>query len=160
MLSEHKLEVLRAVEASELPVGEVLDQLEIPRSTYYRWRDQFRRRGLAGLRDRPPGSRRVWNQILPQERDRILETALLFSREVPTGGELPGNGPLRVYGVGILGLPNPEGRRTDPGGSTPEFPGRIGVSNPDHENQPAVANGCDLSSGQKLGLVLSDLGPG
>jgi len=76
MLSEHKLEVLRAVEASELPVLEVLDQLEIPRSTYYRWRDHFRRRGLAGLRDRPPGSRRVWNQILPQERDRILETAL------------------------------------------------------------------------------------
>ena len=33
MLSEHKLEVLRAVEASELPVLKVLDQLEIPRST-------------------------------------------------------------------------------------------------------------------------------
>ena len=30
MLSEHKLEVLRTVEASELPVREVLDQLEIP----------------------------------------------------------------------------------------------------------------------------------
>ena len=28
MLSEHKLEVLRTVEASELPVREVLDQLE------------------------------------------------------------------------------------------------------------------------------------
>ena len=45
MLSEHKLEVLRAVEASELPVREVLDQLEIPRSTYYRWRHHFRKRG-------------------------------------------------------------------------------------------------------------------
>ena len=33
MLSEHKLEVLRAVEASEWPVLKVLDQLEIPRST-------------------------------------------------------------------------------------------------------------------------------
>ena len=30
MLGEHKLEVLRTVEASELPVREVLDQLEIP----------------------------------------------------------------------------------------------------------------------------------
>ena len=83
MLSEHKLEVLRAVEASELPVLEVLDQLEIPGSTYDRWRHHFRRRGLAGLRDRPPGSRRVWNQILPQERDRILETALLFPEWSP-----------------------------------------------------------------------------
>ena len=61
MLSEHKLEVLRAVEASELPVRKVLDQLEIPCSTYYRWRHSFRQRGLAGLRDRPPGPRRVWN---------------------------------------------------------------------------------------------------
>ena len=83
MLSEHKLEVLRAVEASELPVLEVLDQLEIPGSTYYRWRHHFRRRRLAGLRDLPPGSRRVWNQILPQERDRILETALLFPEWSP-----------------------------------------------------------------------------
>ena len=58
----------------------------ITRSTYYRWRHHFRKRGLAGLRGRPPGSGRVWNQILPKERDRILEMALLFpewsSREV------------------------------------------------------------------------------
>ena len=32
MLSEHKPEVLRAVEASDFPVREVLAQLEIPRS--------------------------------------------------------------------------------------------------------------------------------
>ena len=53
MLSEHKMEVLRAVEASGLPVRKVLGQLEIPRSTYYRWRHSFRQRGLAGLRVRP-----------------------------------------------------------------------------------------------------------
>ena len=83
MASEHKLEVLRAVEASDLPVQEVLDQLEIPRSTYYRWRRNFRRRGLPGLRDCPPGRGRVWNQILPQERDRVLEMALLFPEWSP-----------------------------------------------------------------------------
>ena len=33
VLENQKLEVLRAVEASELPVLKVLDQLEIPRST-------------------------------------------------------------------------------------------------------------------------------
>ena len=38
---------------------------------------------MVGLRDRPPGSRRVWNQILPQERDQILETALLFPERSP-----------------------------------------------------------------------------
>jgi len=45
MFSEHKLEVLRVVEASELRVRDVLDQLEISRSTYYRWRYSFRKRG-------------------------------------------------------------------------------------------------------------------
>ena len=78
----------------------------------------------------------------------------------PTGGELPGDRSLRVYGFGILGLPDPEGRRTDPGGSSPELPCRIGVSDQDHQDQPAVANGCDLSSGQELGLVLFNLGTG
>ena len=134
MLSEHKLEVLRVVEASELPVGEVLAQLEIPRSTYYRWRHQFRKRGLAGLRDRPPGSRRLWNQILPQERGPDPGNGPFVSRPVATGSELPGNGSLWVYGFGILSLPNPEGRRTDPGGSTPELPGQIGVSDQDHSD--------------------------
>ena len=57
------------------------------------------------------------------------------------------------------GIPLPS-RRTDPGGSTPELSGRIGISDQDHPDQPAVANGCDLSAGQELGLVLSDLGPG
>ena len=60
MHSEHKLEVLRAVEASELTVLEVLDQLEIPRSTFYRWRYQFRRRGLAGLPDYTVWIAREW----------------------------------------------------------------------------------------------------
>ena len=92
MHSEHKPEVLRAVEASELAVLEVLDQLEIPRSTFYRWRYQFRKRGLAGLRDRPPGSKRVWYQILPHERDRILETALLFPEWSPREVSIPGDG--------------------------------------------------------------------
>ena len=159
MLGEHKLEVLRTVEASELPVREVLDQLEIPRSTYYRWRHHFRKRGLAGLRGRPPGSGRVWNQILPKERDRILEMALLFpewsSREVSC--QVTDRCGLRL---GILGLPDLESGRADSGGSTPELSSRIGISNQDDPTQPAVANGCDLSSGQELGLVLSDLSTG
>ena len=69
----------------------------------------------------------------------------VVSRAVPTGGQLPGDGYLWVYGLGILGLPDSKGGRTDPGGSTPRLSGRIGVSNQDHENQPAVENGCDLA---------------
>ena len=86
MAAEHKLEVLRAVAGSELSVTETLAQLTIPRSTYYRWRSEFLKRGMAGLKDRPSSRRRVWNQLLPEERDQVLEIALLYpewsSREV------------------------------------------------------------------------------
>ena len=79
MTAESKLEILRAVQGSALPVSNVLSQLGIPRSTYYRWRGSFRCRGRPGLHDRPPLHRRAWNQILPEERDRVLEIALLYS---------------------------------------------------------------------------------
>ena len=79
MAAEYQLEVLRAVEGSVVPVTQVLAQLQIPRSSYYRWRANFRRRGLLGLRDRPSSQSRVWNQVLPEERDKTLEIALLLS---------------------------------------------------------------------------------
>jgi putative transposase len=78
MSAEPKLEVLRAVEGAGLPVKQVLSQLTISRSTYYRWRRSFRQRGQPGLHDRLPIRGRTWNQILPEERDKILEVALLF----------------------------------------------------------------------------------
>ena len=83
MAAEYKLEVLRAVEAYPLPVQQALRQLGIPRSTYYRWRRNFRRRGRAGLHDRPSSRSRVWNQILPVERDQVLEIALLYPEWSP-----------------------------------------------------------------------------
>ena len=78
MTAESKLEVLRAVQGAGLPVTQVLSQLGMARSTYYRWRRSFRRRGRPGLHDRPPTRHRTWNQILPEERDKILEIAMLF----------------------------------------------------------------------------------
>ena len=78
MTAESKLEVLRAVQGAGLPVKQVLSQLGIARATYYRWRRSFRQRGQPGLHDRPPIHGRTWNQILPEERDKILEVALLF----------------------------------------------------------------------------------
>lgn len=77
MSAEHKLEVLRAVEGSGLPVRQVLGQLGIASSTYYRWRARFRREGTSGLADRPrqgPGS---WNRLLAAEQSRVVEVALL-----------------------------------------------------------------------------------
>jgi putative transposase len=78
MSAEHKLEILRAVEGCGLPRRQVLSQLGIPRSTYYRWRARFRREGRIGLFDCPPGKGSVWNRVLPEERSRVYEVAMLY----------------------------------------------------------------------------------
>ena len=160
MLSEHKLEVLRAVEASELPIRKVLDQLEIPCSTYYRWRHSFRQRGLAGLRDRPPGPRRVWNQILPQERDRILETALLFPERSPreVSCQVTDTCGFTVSESSVYRILKAEGliREVQLRGFPAESEYRIKTTRINQQWQTDAT----YLAGQELGLVLSDLGPG
>jgi transposase InsO family protein len=78
MSAEHKLEILRAIEGSGLPARQALAQLGIASSTYYRWRARFRGEGSAGLVDRPAHGRSIWNRVLPEERARVYEVALLY----------------------------------------------------------------------------------
>jgi putative transposase len=86
MTPEEKWEILRAVESSTLPVKECLIRLDVPPSTYYRWKANVDRRGRAGLQNRSPFKGRTWNEILPHEQKRILEVAELypdwFAREI------------------------------------------------------------------------------
>ena len=49
-----KLEIIRLVEHSPLPVRQTLAKLGIARSTFYRWYDRYSRSGPAALNDRPP----------------------------------------------------------------------------------------------------------
>jgi transposase InsO family protein len=73
-----KLEVLRVVETSGLPIKEALARLEVASSTYYRWRSRFREQGTGGLVDRCGYKGRVWNELLEQERVKIMEVARLY----------------------------------------------------------------------------------
>jgi putative transposase len=75
MKPEEKLEILRAVESSHVPVKAALIRLGVPFSTYYRWKANLERQGIEGLRDRSPFKGRTWNQILPEEEKKILEVA-------------------------------------------------------------------------------------
>ena len=48
--ASEKLEVIRTVEASHLPVKKTLDMLCVPRTTFYRWYDLYPSNvGLMGL---------------------------------------------------------------------------------------------------------------
>ena len=83
MSAQQKLEVLREVESSSLPVREALNRLDVPASTYYRWRRVFREQGATSLQDRSCYKGRVWNQLLEEERDKVVELATLYPEWSP-----------------------------------------------------------------------------
>ena len=83
MSVQEKMEILRAVECSPLPTTEALAHLDVPASTYYRWRRAFRRQGRMGLADTSPYKGRVWNQLLPEESEKVLEVAMVFPEWSP-----------------------------------------------------------------------------
>lgn len=71
-----KLEIIRLVEASELPVKQTLAELDVPRSTFYRWYERYRTAGYDGLADQKAGPRQFWNRIPDAVRDHVVEVAL------------------------------------------------------------------------------------
>jgi putative transposase len=71
-----KLEIIRLVERSPLPVRDTLTKLGIPRATFYRWYDRHRQGGPDALADRAPRAERVWNRIPQAVRDSVIQLAL------------------------------------------------------------------------------------
>ena len=71
-----KLEIIRLVEQSPLPVRHTLAKLGIPRATFYRWYDRHSRGGPEALNDRSPRPGRVWNRIPDGVCQRIIQLAL------------------------------------------------------------------------------------
>jgi putative transposase len=71
-----KLEIIRLVEQSPLPVRHALAKLGIPRATFYRWYDRYNRGGPEALNDRSPRPDRVWNRIPDGVRDNVIQLAL------------------------------------------------------------------------------------
>ena len=68
--ASEKLEIIRLVEQSHLPVRRTLDKLGIPRATFYRWYDRYQSGGPEALEDRRPRPGRVWNRIPDEVRAR------------------------------------------------------------------------------------------
>ena len=75
-LAAEKLEIIRLVEGSHLPVRRTLARIGVPVTTFYRWYDRYREHGPEGLEDRSPRPSRVWNRIPEPVRERLLTLAL------------------------------------------------------------------------------------
>ena len=71
-----KMEIIRLVEGSDLPVSRTLADLDVPRSSFYRWYRAYQEHGYTGLADHPPDRRRLWNRIPEPEREKVVERAL------------------------------------------------------------------------------------
>jgi putative transposase len=83
-----KLEIIRLVEQSSLPVRRTLAQLGISRATFYRWYQRYQARGAVALADGQPAPRRVWNKLPEAVMAAVIDLALkepeLSPRELAT----------------------------------------------------------------------------
>ena len=80
-----KMEIIRLVEDSDLPVRLVLEQLDVPKSTFYDWYRRYLEGGYDGLADRKSSPRRFWNPR--SESDGALPESFSRFPRSPSGEE-------------------------------------------------------------------------
>jgi len=71
-----KMETIRLVRGSQLCVKRTLEELDVSRSSFYRWYRRYQADGYDGLANRPPNARRFWNRIPESEKQRLIDAAL------------------------------------------------------------------------------------
>lgn len=78
-----KMEIIRMIEESDLPVKRTLQELDVPKSTFYGWYRRYESDGYNGLQDRSSGPNRFWNRIPDDEREKIVKKALQAPEKTP-----------------------------------------------------------------------------
>ena len=71
-----KAEIIKIVEQSHLSARKTLEQIGVPRATFYRWYEQYQAGGPEALEDRPSHPSRIWNRIPDEIRTQIIDLAL------------------------------------------------------------------------------------
>jgi putative transposase len=73
---EEKREIIHIVEHAEISVSKSLKELDVPRSTFYRWYRDYLEEGEEALIDKRPQPRQLWNRIPETVRQQVVELAL------------------------------------------------------------------------------------
>jgi len=73
-----KIAIIRLVEHSELSISRTLDEVDVPRSTFYRWYQRYQEEGLDGVADLKPRAREFWNRNPGIVRDQVVQIALEY----------------------------------------------------------------------------------
>jgi len=71
-----KMEIIHLVEHSTLSVKRSLEELNVPRSTFYRWYKRYQEEGEAGLIDHRPNPCQIWNRIPQEVKQQVVDLAL------------------------------------------------------------------------------------
>ena len=74
--ASEKLEIIRIIEQSHLPVRRTLEMLGILPGSFYRWYDRYQTGGVEALADKPSKPSRVWNRIPDAVRASLIDMAL------------------------------------------------------------------------------------
>ena len=78
-----KMEIIKMVEESDLPIKRTLKALDVPKSTFYGWYRRYESDGFDGLEDRSSGPNRFWNRIPDAEREKVVKLALKAPEKTP-----------------------------------------------------------------------------
>ena len=110
-----KIEIIHLVEHSELSISKTLEELDVPRSTFYRWYQRYQDEGLDGVADLKPSPRQFWNRIPDIVRDRMVHPCRAQAARPGEPGQISQAASLayhrygRVFHLGIQRLPHSEG---------------------------------------------------
>ncbi len=72
-----KMEIIHLVEHSNLPIKKTLEELDVPRSSFYRWYLGYQSKGFSGLANQKPRARQIWNRIPEEVKEQVVELALV-----------------------------------------------------------------------------------
>jgi transposase-like protein len=75
---EEKMEISHLVEHSDLSIAKTCAELDVARSTFYRWYSRYQEEGFEGLMDRQSKPQQFWNRILAPVKDQIVALALAY----------------------------------------------------------------------------------
>jgi len=73
-----KMEIIHLVEHSNLSIRKTLVELDVPRSSFYRWYQQYQKEGFEGLADKKPRAKRIWNRIPDEVKEQVVDLALSY----------------------------------------------------------------------------------
>jgi transposase InsO family protein len=77
------MEIIHLVEHSNLSVKKTLEELQVPRSTFYSWYQCYQEHGMDGLKNKKLKVKQFWNRIPDHVRGQIVNLALEYPDESP-----------------------------------------------------------------------------